>query len=173
MVYILQTAMKLGCIYALVSLALFMSFRILKIADMTTDGCFILGGAVSVGFALTGHPFVGLILARLAGKRMNRALAMLAGSSAGLITAVLQTRMGVPSILAGIITNTGLYTINLMVMGFSSNLSLLKGETVFSVSQKMGIFGKNADLIVSAVIVIDTVASVSFHSSWFINPGNG
>ena len=79
---------------------------------------------------------------------------MLAGSSAGLITAVLQTRMGVPSILAGIITNTGLYTINLMVMGFSSNLSLLKGETVFSVSQKMGIFGKNADLIVSAVIVI-------------------
>ena len=58
MVYILQTAMKLGCIYALVSLALFMSFRILKIADMTTDGCFILGGAVSVVFALTGHPFV-------------------------------------------------------------------------------------------------------------------
>ena len=149
MLFILQTAMKLGCIYALVSLALFISFRILKIADMTTDGCFILGGAVSVLFALAGHPFLGLFLA------------MIAGSCAGLITAVLQTRMGVPSILAGIITNTGLYTINLMVMGWSSNVSLLKAETVFSIFQKTKVFGSNSDLVLSGIAVI--LAMVLIH----------
>ena len=58
--------------------------------------------------------------------------AMLAGICAGFVTAFQQTRLGVPSILAGIITNMGLYTINLMVMGWSANVSLLKTETIFS-----------------------------------------
>ena len=124
---IVETALKLGCVYSLVSLGLFLSFRILNIADMTTDGCFVLGGAVSVVFCLNGHPFLGICLA------------MIAGSLAGLMTGILQTRMGVPSILAGIITNTGLYTINLAVMGWSSNLSLLRVSTVFSLFRKAGI----------------------------------
>ena len=59
-------------------------------------------------------------------------LAVLAGACAGFVTAFLQTRMGVPSILAGIITNTGLYTVNLAIMGFSSNVPMLKTETVFT-----------------------------------------
>lgn len=113
-------ALELGCIYSLVALALFLSFRILNIADMTTDGSFTLGCAVSAVFAVSGHPVLGMLLA------------MLAGSAAGYITAALQTRMGVPSILAGIITNTGLYTVNLAVMGFSSNVNMLKTETVFT-----------------------------------------
>ena len=124
---IVETALKLGCVYSLVSLGLFLSFRILNIADMTTDGCFVLGGAVSVVFCLNGHPFLGLCLA------------MITGSIAGLMTGILQTRMGVPSLLAGIITNTGLYTINLAVMGWSSNLSLLRVSTVFSLFRKAGI----------------------------------
>ena len=103
---VLMGALELGCIYSLVALALFLSFRILNIADMTTDGSFTLGCAVSAVFAVSGHPVLGMLLA------------MLAGSAAGYITAALQTRMGVPSILAGIITNTGLYTVNLAVMGF-------------------------------------------------------
>lgn len=148
MLYIVQTALKLGCVYALVSLALFLSFRILKIADMTTDGCFILGGAVSVVLALHGHPFLGIVLA------------MAAGSIAGLITAFLQTRMGVPSILAGIITNTGLYTINLFVMGWSSNVSLLKADTVYSLFKSTGIGGSYYELIVSAAFVICAMIGV-------------
>lgn len=117
---VLMGALELGCIYSLVALALFLSFRILNIADMTTDGSFTLGCAVSAVFAVSGHPVLGMLLA------------MLAGSAAGYITAALQTRMGVPSILAGIITNTGLYTVNLAVMGFSSNVNMLKTETVFT-----------------------------------------
>ena len=58
MQYIVQTALELGAIYALVSLALFLSFRILNIADMTTDGCFVLGAAVSVSCASAGHPIL-------------------------------------------------------------------------------------------------------------------
>ncbi len=122
---VITSALELGCIYALVALALFVSFRILNIADMTTDGTFTLGCAVSAMAAVAGHPFLALLLA------------MLAGACAGFVTAALQTRLGVPSILAGIITNTGLYTINLAVMGFSSNVNMLRAATVFSEVQRL------------------------------------
>ena len=115
------SALELGCIYSLVALALFLSFRVLNIADMTTNGSFTLGCAVSATVALAGHPFLAF------------PLAMLAGAAAGFITALLQTRFKIPSILAGIITDTGLYTVNLAVMGFSSNVSLLKKTTLFSI----------------------------------------
>ena len=115
---IVTSALELGFIYALVALALFLSFRVLNIADMTTDGAFTLGCAVSATVALTGHPYLAL------------PAAMLAGSCAGFITAALQTKWGVPSILAGIITNTGLYTVNLAVMGFSSNVNMLRSATI-------------------------------------------
>ena len=117
---IVTGALELGFIYALVALALFLSFRILNIADMTTDGAFTLGCAVSATVALTGHPFLAL------------PAAMAAGACAGIVTALLQTKWGVPSILAGIITNTGLYTVNLAVMGFSSNVNMLRSATIFT-----------------------------------------
>ena len=107
------SALELGFIYALVALALFLSFRVLNIADMTTDGAFTLGCAVSATAAVAGHPFLGL------------PLALLAGAVAGFVTAFLQTRLAVPSILAGIITYTGLYTVNLAVFGCSSNVPML------------------------------------------------
>ena len=114
---------KLGFIYALVALALFLSFRVLNIADMTTDGAFTLGCAVSATFAVAGHPLLGI------------PAAMLAGACAGGITAFLQTKLNIPSILAGIITNTGLYTVNLAVMGFSSNVNMMRADTLFSLLQ--------------------------------------
>ena len=81
-------------------------------------------------------------------------LAMLAGAAAGFITAFLQTKLAVPSILAGIITNTGLYTVNLAVMGFSSNVPMLKTKTVFTAAQ--GVFGESAPykLIVAALVTV-------------------
>lgn len=138
---IIMSALELGCVYALVALALFLSFRVLNIADMTTDGTFTLGCAVSAVVALAGHPFLAL------------PAAMLAGACAGFITALLQTKWGIPSILAGIITNTALYTVNLAVMGFSSNVNMLKAPTIFSWAQ--GVLGGGAyKLIVTAVIAV-------------------
>ena len=122
---IIFSALELGCVYALVALALFLSFRVLNIADMTTDGAFTLGCAVSATFAVAGHPILGL------------PAAMLAGACAGSVTAFLQTKLRIPSILAGIITNTGLYTVNLAVMGFSSNVNMMKAATVFSMVQPL------------------------------------
>ena len=139
--YIIQTALELGFLYALVAIALFLSYRVLDIADLTTDGSFILGAAVSVTMAAAGHPYLGI------------AAAFLSGACVGGVTALLQTKLGVPSILAGIITNTGLYTVNLMIMGWSSNVSLLKTETIFTLFQKTKIGGRYSDILLTFLIV--------------------
>ncbi len=153
MVYIIQTALQLGCVYSFVALALFLSYRVLDIADLTTDGCFVLGMAVSVSLCANGHPFVGVLMG------------MVSGALAGLVTAILQTRLGVPSILAGIVTNTGLYTVNLMAMGWSSNVSLLKNDTIFSLFKQTGIGGSWNTIILAATISI--VAMIFM--KWFLS----
>ena len=137
---VIFSALELGCIYALVALALFLSFRVLNIADMTTDGTFTLGCAVSATVALAGHPLLAL------------PAAMLAGACAGSVTALLQTKLNIPSILAGIITNTGLYTVNLAVMGFSSNVNMMRSATLFTLVQPyLGSFYK---LIPAAALTV-------------------
>lgn len=152
MIYIVQTALELGFLYSLVAMALFLSYRVLDIADLTTDGCFILGAAVSVTFAAAGHP----ILAFPA--------AMLAGMLAGFVTAFLQTCLKVPPILAGIITNTGLYTVNLMVMGWKANVSLLKTETIFTLFEATGFGGTWHEIILAGIVVVIMSATVV----WFL-----
>ena len=142
MLMITQTALELGFLYALVAMALFLSFRILNIADMTTDGCFVLGAAVSVTLAAGGHPILAI------------PAAMLAGSCAGFVTAFLQTRLGIPSILAGIVTNTGLYTVNLMAMGWKANQSLLGGSTIFTLLRDSGIGSDWYELLLAASVTI-------------------
>lgn len=147
MTFIVTTAIQLGIIYSFVSLALYISFRLLDIADLSTDGTFVLGMCISVAMALKGHPFIGILTA------------MLAGALSGSVTALLQTRMAIPSILAGIIVNTALYTVNLMVMSFSSNLSLLKQETIFSLAAKSGI--SHSEIIIPALLFLIALISLS------------
>lgn len=122
-VSILQSALELGFIYSLVVLALFISFKILNIADLSTDGCFTLGCAVAASVTISGHPVLALFAA------------MGAGVLSGFITAFLQTRLGVESILAGIIVNTGLYTVNIAAMGFSANLNLFQCDSIFTMAR--------------------------------------
>lgn len=153
---ILQSALELGCIYALVALALFISFSILNIADLSTDGCFTLGCAVGAMVTLSGHPYLALFAA------------MAAGICSGFITAFLQTRMGVPSILAGIIVNTGLYTVNIAVMGFSSNVNLFSCDTVFSLA-KDKIAAPWYDSWYKLLIVLAIVLAIGALVSLFLN----
>lgn len=117
---LLRGAAEQGCIYSLVALGLYLSFRTLAIADLTVDGSFTLGAATSAVLAAGGRPVLGLLAA------------LLAGSLAGLTTALLQTRLKVQPILAGIITMTALYSVNLKVMGDKSNLALLRSDTVYT-----------------------------------------
>lgn len=103
-------------------LGLFLSFRIMNTTDMTVEGTFPLGASVSVSLIVQGtNPF----LATLA--------AFVAGALAGLVTSLLITKGKIPSLLAGILTMTGIYSIDLMVMG-KSNVSLLGKKTIYSLA---------------------------------------
>ncbi|MBQ4505950.1 MAG: ABC transporter permease [Firmicutes bacterium] len=122
---LIQTALELGLICSLTVLALFLSYSMLGVCDLSTDGCFTLGAAAGAVVVLAGHPWLSL------------PAAMLAGCLSGLVTAVLQTRMGVNSLLAGIVVNTGLYSVNIAVMGGSSLLNMNKATTVFTMAKDL------------------------------------
>ncbi len=122
---IIQTALDNGLIFGLVALSLFISFSILDICDLSTDGCYMLGAAVGVGVTISGHPILAI------------PASMLAGICSGYVTALLQTKFGVPSILAGIIVNTGLYTINLMAMGMKTNLNIVGSPTIYDLFKSL------------------------------------
>lgn len=115
-----QTALELGLICSLTVLALFLSYSMLNVCDLSTDGCFTLGAAVGAAVAIAGHPYLSVFAA------------MAAGALSGLIVAILQTKMGINSLLAGIIVNTALYSVNITVMGEKSILNLNKTATVFT-----------------------------------------
>lgn len=148
-----QTALELGLICSLTVLALFLSYSMLNVCDLSTDGCFTLGAAVGAVVALSGHPYLAIFAA------------MAAGVCSGFITAFLQTKMGVDSLLAGIIVNTGLYSINIAVMGGASLLNMNKTETVFTKMKAFleGTFLANQyKLVVAAAAVILVVAFLTF-----------
>lgn len=145
-----QTALELGLISSLTVLALFLSYSMLNVCDLSTDGCFTLGATVGAVVAIAGHPYLSI------------AAAMTAGVLSGLVTALLQTKMGVNSLLAGIIVNTGLYSINIAVMSGSSILNMNRVETVFT---KMAALLKGTALakqskLLTALIAVIIVAVV-------------
>ena len=108
-----------GLFYALLAMGVFISFRILNTPDLTTEGSYTLGVAVSAVLTVAGHPVLGLICT------------FLAGALAGSVTGVLQTKVGIHPILAGILTMSGLYTINTAVMGGKPDVTLTK-TTIFN-----------------------------------------
>ena len=140
-----QTALELGLISGLTVLALFLSYTMLNVCDLSTDGCFTLGAAVGAVVAISGHPFLAITAA------------MGAGVLSGFVTALLQTKMGINSLLAGIIVNTVLYSINIWVMGNSSLLNMNKTETVFTMMKSLlkdTPFAGQYKLVIALVAVI-------------------
>ncbi|MCR4990920.1 MAG: ABC transporter permease [Lachnospiraceae bacterium] len=138
-----QTALELGLICSLTVLALFLSYSMLNVCDLSTDGCFTLGAAVGAVVAISGHPYLSIFAA------------MAAGMCSGFITALLQTRMGIDSLLAGIIVNTGLYSVNIAIMGGSSLLNMNKTETVFT---KMKSLLKGVSLTDYSILFVSLIA---------------
>lgn len=124
-VSILLSTAEQGLIYSLVALGLYVSFRTLDIADLTTDGSFTLGIVTCTALTAAGHPVLAFFGA------------LAAGAAAGFVTALLQTKLGVQPILAGIITMTALVSVNLMVLGGKSNQTLLRTETLFTRAQTL------------------------------------
>ena len=148
-----ETALKLGLICSLTVLALFLSYSMLNVCDLSTDGCFTLGAAVGATVAISGHSFLSI------------PAAMAAGVGSGFVTAILQTKMGVDSLLAGIIVNTGLYSVNIAVMGGSSLLNMNRTTTVFTM-MKDALKGTplqgRTEILIALIAVVIVVAFLVF-----------
>lgn len=138
--YSFLSAIELGLIYSLMVLGLFLSYRVLNIPDLTVDGSFTLGAAVAVVMTLSGHPILGLFAA------------ILAGAAAGFLTAFLQTKMKIQPILAGIITMTALYSINLMVMDDKANVPITQQESIYTAF--CSLVGKQAQGMVLSLLIL-------------------
>ena len=148
-----ETALKLGLICSLTVLALFLSYSMLNVCDLSTDGCFTLGAAVGAAVAVSGHPFLSIFAA------------MAAGVCSGFVTAILQTKLGVDSLLAGIIVNTGLYSVNIAVI-------IVIAFLVFFLRTRLGLAiratGNNADMVKSSSInpVFTTIVGLCVANSF-------
>ena len=136
---VVEGTFEKGLVFALLALGIFISFRILDIPDLSVDGTFALGVAVSVMNAFNGNPIQGILLA------------ILAGGLAGCVTGVLITKFNVQPILAGIITMTALYSINLKIMD-RPNISLYRKDTLFTIMEKY--FGAHYKLITCGIVVL-------------------
>ena len=131
-----------GLLWALMALGVYITFRVLDIADLSVEGTFPLGAAVASTVLASGY---GIGTAFI--------FAAVAGALAGVITALLTTKLKIPALLAGILTMIGLYSINLHVMG-KANVSLLRVDTVFSFVRDWGLTDAQATFIVGLVAVI-------------------
>lgn len=149
-----------GLIYGLLAMGIYISLRILDIPDLTTEGSFGFGMVVSVLAALHGHPVLALFLG------------MIAGAGAGIITGLLQTKLSVHPVLAGIITMSGLYSINLVCYsltdkGATTNLSYDKSTVFEKVKELLGIRGQFETSVVKAGVSFIIVILVLLIVIWF------
>lgn len=143
-------SIQLGLLYAILALGIYITFRILNLPDLTVDGSFSLGMACAAVATVSGHPFLALFIA------------IVAGAIAGLATGLLHTRLSIHPILAGILVMTGLYTVNLAFMGGKANLSVAGQETVFTMTETMfldpGGMGKTLLALAICIIIIAVLA---------------
>lgn len=148
------TLLELGLAYGILALGVMITFRVLNAPDLTADGSFVLGAVVGTLCTLAGHPALGL----LAG--------LTAGAVAGLCTALLTTKWEVHPFLSGILVMTGLYSVNLLVMGGKSNLPLMREATVFTPLQALIGGGWHRVALLAAIVLLLVVAlNVFFKTS--------
>lgn len=121
-------SVELGLVFAILSLGLFIAFRILNLPDLTVDGSFVTGLAYSAVWSQVDRPYTGIIMA------------CIGGAVAGLITGIFHTKLKIHEILAGILTMTGLYSVNLMIMGDKPSVFFYGKKTIFTGFERKYIF---------------------------------
>ena len=132
-----------GLLWAIMALGVFLTFRVLDIADLSVEGTFPLGAVVAATLIDAGHSVWFAML-----------IALIAGCIGGTVTALLTTKLKIPALLSGILTMIGLYSVNLMIMG-KANVPLLRAETVFTLTENL--FGVSS---VVATLIVGLVATV-------------
>lgn len=141
---LLMGSIELGLIYGILAIGVYITFKILNIPDLTVEGSFVLGMATTAVFTVGGHPLLAL------------GAAVVAGAIAGVITGLLQTKLMINPILSGIIVMTGLYTVNLSIMGGRANMSLLGSKTAFDM------VGNQTILALAIAVIVATLISIFF-----------
>ncbi len=131
-----------GIIWGIMALGIYITFRILNIADLTVDGSFTTGGAVTVMLILADvNPWIAVLIA------------MVAGLLTGLTTGLLHTKLGIPAILAGILTQFALFSINLAIMGFSANKAIAVNQYTLGLSSRDILSSIRVGLILAIIII--------------------
>ena len=147
---LLFNSLQEGLGYAILALGVYITFRILNMPDLTVDGSFGLGMAVSIVLTVTGHPFLALVIA------------CIAGAAAGCFTGLLQTKVRIHPILAGILTMNGLYTVNLIITGGKSNVSSAVAVSLFNLLQDATGLSRDLCKIIIPFILCVIVVAVFF-----------
>ena len=149
---LLTSTLWQGLLWGILALGVFLTYRVLDIADLTVEGSYPLGAAVGVSYiAGGGSPVMAVVLA------------FLAGSVAGIVTGLLHTKLKIPALLAGILTMIGLYSINIRVMGDKSNVSILRMDTIYTFFENFGL-GKNESILVCGLVFVVVLIAFLY---WF------
>lgn len=158
MAAILWGAIALGLIWAVVTIGVYITYRILDIADLTVEGTITLGASITAALITRElNPFLSTIIA------------VLGGALAGLCTGLLHTRLKIPALLSGILTQIGLWSVNLHVMG-KANVSMLRMKTIYSGFEKIGglkvigLSSKNLAVLLTALLVCAGLVALLY---WF------
>ncbi len=151
------TALDLGLIYGLMALGVYLTFRVLDFPDLTVDGSFTTGAAVAAGLILAGQPPL-----------LGTVLGAVAGALAGLVTGLLHTKGRINPLLAGILTQIALYSINLRIMG-KANLPLLRTDTLLSGLRDANLFGTWVSVALFGAIALVFLLALD----WFLNTDLG
>lgn len=147
----IQGAAAQGVLWGIMTLGLYITFKILDFADLTVDGSFALGGSVSAVLIINGwNPYASLLIA------------LISGALAGFVTGFLHTRLKIPGILAGILTMIALYSVNIRVMG-KANIPLLGEKTMLSFTQSLGL-NKTIGSLVIGIIFASLIIALLY---WF------
>ena len=146
-------SLQLGLIYGFLAIGIYISFRIMNIPDLTAEGSFTFGLVVAAVFADLGHPILGIVLA------------LAAGALAGVMTGALNVYLRIPAILAGILTMSGLYSVNLLTMDSKANLTLIGVDTIFSLTAPL--FGGDLDLAKTLVNLVLVALAVFLIYTFF------
>lgn len=142
-------SIELGLIFAILSLGLFITFRILDLPDLTVDGSFVTGLAYSAVWAVAKNPLMGIIMG------------VLGGMLAGIVTGILNTKLKIHAILAGILTMTGLYSINLFVMGDKPSVFFYGEKTIFTTFEgKFFLAGVDIGKLILLLIIVAVLVTV-------------
>ena len=149
---LLTSTLWQGLLWGILALGVFLTYRVLDVADLTVEGSYPLGAAVGVSYiAGGGSPAMAIVLA------------FLAGAVAGVVTGLLHTKLKIPALLAGILTMIGLYSINIRVMGNKSNVSILRMDTIYTFFENFGL-GKNESILVCGLIFVVVLIAFLY---WF------